>query len=185
MSDIIYGAEVSPWAKPVGMIPTFARYQAFRGLKPNGPHIALANSLLKNITCKCPTCDGTGLHGTYGGLGWLACPTCHGLGETYNITLDELQALRQQVLDHYPDAAPADWRPGYPIRCPVLQMDTWLIIDACPIQTNDPVQGELFPNVSGAEATHTEMAVKYPSAIGIVPLPECLWPHDAVKENAA
>lgn len=106
MLDIIYNADISPWAKPVGKIPTLARYQALMGLKPLGRHIALAESLLKDITCMCPTCNGTGLYGTYGALGWLACPTCHGLGATYRITLDELQALRQRVLDRYPDAAP-------------------------------------------------------------------------------
>jgi hypothetical protein len=68
MSDHNTDAVFSPWAKPVGMIPTFARYQAINGLKPKGLHISLDNSLLKNITCKCPTCEGTGLHGTYGGL---------------------------------------------------------------------------------------------------------------------
>jgi hypothetical protein len=110
MSDHNTDAVFSPRAKPVGMIPTFARYQAINGLKPKGPHISLDNSLLKNITCK--------------------CPTCHGLGETYRTTLDELQALRQQVLGRYPDAAPPDGRPGHPISCPVQEMATSLMVDA-------------------------------------------------------
>jgi hypothetical protein len=153
MLDIIYNADISPWAKPVGKIPTLARYQALMGLKPLGRHITLAESLLKDITCTCPTCSGTELYGTYGALGWLACPTCHGLGGAYRISLEELQALRQQVLDRYPEAGVPGWGPGYPIRCPVLAMDTGLIIDACPLRPTDPVQGELFPNVGAEEAS--------------------------------
>jgi|MudIll2142460700_1097286.scaffolds.fasta_scaffold285143_2 hypothetical protein len=54
MSDHNTDAVFSPWAKPVGMIPTFARYQAINGLKPKGIHVSLANSLLKNITLQVP-----------------------------------------------------------------------------------------------------------------------------------
>lgn len=146
MTDHINGTVFSPWAKPRGMFQVMARYQAIQGLKPVGPHRRLAESLLKNITCKCSTCRGTGLYGTYGGLGWRICAVCHGLGETYSITLDELQALRQQVLDRYPDAAPHDWAPGHPISCPIREMATSLMIDACPQSSRDPVQGELIPN---------------------------------------
>lgn len=149
MTEHIIGRVFSPWAKPVGKLPTLARYQALTGLKPYGPHSPLADSLLKNITCKCSTCDGTGLYGTYGGLGWRVCPACHGLGETYRISLDELRALRQQVLDRYPDAAPPDWRPGHPISCPVQEVATSLMIDACPRTSHDPVQGELIANDGG------------------------------------
>lgn len=42
MLDIIYNADISPWGKPVGKIPTLARYQALMGLKPFGRHITLA-----------------------------------------------------------------------------------------------------------------------------------------------
>lgn len=153
MTDLNSGTVFSPWAKPVGKIPTLARYQALMGLKPYGPHSSLADSLLKNITCKCTTCDGTGLYGTYGGLGWRVCPTCHGLGEIYRISPDELQALRQRVLDRYPDAAPPGWSPGHPISCPVQEIATSLVIDACPGSNNDPVQGELLPIDEGEVGT--------------------------------
>ena len=146
MSDITDGTVFSPMAKPRGTFALMAEYQAFKGLKPIGPHRPLADSLLKNVTRKCSTCDGTGLNGTYGGLGWRLCPTCHGMGEAYRISLDELRALRQQVLDVYPDAAPPDWKPGYPIPCPVLEIATNLIISACPRMIRAPVQGELFPD---------------------------------------
>lgn len=153
MSDFITGTVFSPLAKPRGMHQIMARYQALRGLKPVGPHRPLADCLLKDITCKCPTCNGTGLHGTYGGLGWRVCPACHGMGETYRISLDELQALRQQVLGRYPDAAPPGWRPGHPIACPVQEIATSLMLDACPRTSHDPVQGELIPNDGGEAGT--------------------------------
>ena len=35
------------------------------------------------------------------------------------------------------------------------------------------------------DATHADVMLKYPAAISIVPLPECLCPYDAAKENAA
>lgn len=146
MPELSTGTVFSPGAKPRNMFQAMARYQALKGFKPVGPHRTLADSLLKNITCKCDTCNGTGLHGTYGGMGWRICPVCHGLGEAYCITLDELQSLRQQVLDRYPDAAPPNWRPGYPIPCPELEMATNLIISACPRMIRAPGQGELFPD---------------------------------------
>jgi len=146
MTDHVNSTVFSPWAKPKGRFQAMARYQAIEGLKPVGPHRHLANSLLKNITCKCSTCDGTGLYGTYGGMGWRICTACHGLGETYRITVGELQALRQKVLDRYPDAAPPDWTPGHPISCPIQEIATSLMIDACPQSSRDPVQGELLPD---------------------------------------
>jgi len=35
------------------------------------------------------------------------------------------------------------------------------------------------------EATHADVMRKYPAALSVVSLPECLWPYDAAKENAA
>ena len=35
------------------------------------------------------------------------------------------------------------------------------------------------------DATHSDVARKYPEALSIVPLPECMWPYDVAKENAA
>lgn len=149
MLDNFSGTVFSPWAKPRGMHQAMARYQALKGLKPVGPHRALADNLLGNISERCSTCNGTGLHGTYGGLGWRVCPVCHGLGETYSITLDELQGLRQQVLDLYPDAAPFGWTPGHPISCPIQSLTTGAMIDACPRRNIEPMQRELIPGNAG------------------------------------
>ena len=151
MSSDFYTGEISPWAKPRGMIAAMAREQAFTGLKPVGPHRSLADILLHDLTGTCATCGGTGLHGSYGSMGWLACPECHGLGETYPISLDELQARRRQVLERFPDAAAPGWRPGYPIRCPVQDLATGLILDACPPREEDPVQLELAIGSAAAQ----------------------------------
>ncbi len=35
------------------------------------------------------------------------------------------------------------------------------------------------------EAIHADVMRKYPDAESIEPLPECLWPYDMAKENAA
>jgi hypothetical protein len=149
MTNHIPDTVLSPCAKPKGMHRAMAHYQALCGLKPVGPHRHLAASLLKNITEPCTTCGGTGLHGTYGNLGWRICPTCHGFGEVYRISLDELGALRQKVLAQYPDAAPEDWAPGHPIFCPMLMLANGLIIDGCPPSSHDPVQEELLPDDAG------------------------------------
>lgn len=141
----------SPWAKPTGICQAMARYQTLYGIKPVGPHRPLADSLLKDILCKCDACAGTGLNGAYGSLGYRICPVCHGLGDTYSITLDALQALRQQVLDRYPDAAPPNWTPGQRIFCPVHDLATGLILDACPRTSPETIQGQQCPDDEGQD----------------------------------
>lgn len=120
-----------------------ARYQALYGFKPMGVHKRLVDDLLGNVTKPCNTCDGTGLYGTYGSMGWHACPDCHGFGVVYSISLKELEAGRRKVLEAYPEAGVDGWTPGVPIRCPVLMLETGEIIDACPPTKQEPVQGEL------------------------------------------
>jgi hypothetical protein len=104
----------------------------------------MADRLLKGITRECITCKGTGIYGTYGGMGWRACPACHGFGVVYNIRLEELQSLRLLVLDKFPDAVPKNWGPYVPIRCPVQNLMSGEMIDAAPGAGHSPVQGE-FP----------------------------------------
>jgi hypothetical protein len=133
---------ISPWAKPRGRFEIMAAYQAICGFKPTGPHTVLVRELMRNITVPCPQCGGTGLDGTYGGLGWRACPACHGLGKVYAITPAELEKRRQKVLAQYPEAGVSNWRPGIPARCPVQNLKTGEILDACP--PLDEEQLELF-----------------------------------------
>lgn len=102
MSEVFY----SPWVHPVGRAAIIARRTALYGFRQ---HEAIA--LLGDVTAPCTTCGGTGLLGTYGAIGWHICPTCHGLGEAYTVSMDELEALRQKALKSYPDAGEPDWRP--------------------------------------------------------------------------
>jgi hypothetical protein len=120
-----------------------ARNQALTGFKPIGPHTGLVRDLLGDVTAPCLECGGTGLSGSYGGMGWRACPACHGFGVVYAISLEELQARRQKVLESYLEAGISNWRPGVPIRCPVQDLATGEIIDACATSAPEPVQGEL------------------------------------------
>lgn len=125
MSEHVY----SPYAQPRGGIAARAQYQSLFGFKSQGPHASLVKQLVGPVVCTCPTCGGTGLNGTYGDLGWRACPTCHRLGSAYTVSLEELEALRQQVLAQYPDSGAPDWRPFVPFRVPGLRLDTDLIIE--------------------------------------------------------
>lgn len=169
MINHITSTVFSPWARPKGMHGAMAHYQALYGLKPVGPHRNLADKLLSNITETCSTCGGTGLYGTYGGLGWRVCPTCHGLGVAYRISLDALQTLRQQVLAQYPDAGPENWMPGHPISCPIRALADGRIIDACPARDDDPVQKELFPTAAASADT---MWVPWQMCVGVEPEPD-------------
>lgn len=119
------------------------RYQALYGLKPMSNPPGLVRELLADVTMTCETCEGTGINGSYGGMGWRACPTCHGFGVVYTISLAELEARRRKVLEAYPDVGAANWRPCVPIHCPVLDLQTGKVIDACPPTEQEPVQGDL------------------------------------------
>jgi len=112
MPDINQGANSTPREKYRGIYSMMARYQALRGVKPVGPHRRLADDLLTNITCECESCKGTGYFFICGGMVRLVCPICNSLGETYRISIGEVLALRQKVLDHYPDAETPHWRPA-------------------------------------------------------------------------
>ncbi len=135
--------EYSPMASPTGMYVAMARYQALFGLKPIGPHQPLADELLRDTTQTCAACGGTGLAGTHGGVGWWACPECHGLGAVCRLAPEELQARRQRVLNHYPDAAPRDWRPGRSLRLPALDLATGEMVDLERDAAEAPEQLEL------------------------------------------
>lgn len=132
----------SPYARPATGIDVRARYQALYGFRAQGAHMGLVKQLLGSVICTCPTCEGTGLHGTYGGMGWRTCPDCRGLGEAYTISLEELERRRRLIIDRYPGSAIPNWRPYRPIRLPVVALDTGIVIDAVPFEP-EPVQLEL------------------------------------------
>jgi len=97
-----------------GLIELMGVYARLRGLKPLGDHRPLADKLFKGTTTKCLRCNGSGLLDAKRGKTWIDCPDCRGLRHVYIISREEVEAIRQKVLDAYPNAgAPWTWPPGY------------------------------------------------------------------------
>jgi hypothetical protein len=88
------------------------RYQQLHGLKPIGPHRGLADRLFAGTTRRCSTCKGKGLITVAATDSWLPCPDCESIGFVWKCSLDEAKALRNQVLEAFPDAA-VDDRPVF------------------------------------------------------------------------
>ena len=81
-----------------------ACYQYVYGLKPLGPHRPLADRLLANTRARCYDCRGTGITISERPAGRRPCPHCEGTGGFLAIPQGEFDALRQRVLDAFPDA---------------------------------------------------------------------------------
>ena len=105
----------SPWVHPTNRAVSSGRNAMLYGFRD-----FRAIAMLGDVTAPCPTCGGTGLRGTYGAIGWHICPTCHGLGSAYTVSIEKLEARRRKVLEAYPDAGVPNWRPnagGVGLRC--------------------------------------------------------------------
>ena len=109
----------SPWVHPTNRAVSSGRNAMLYGFRDFG-----AIAMLGDVTAPCPTCGATGLLGTYGAIGWHLCPTCHGLGEAYTVSIEELEARRRKALEAYPDAGVPNWCPndgrlrsGIGLRC--------------------------------------------------------------------
>jgi len=82
-----------------------AIYQNMHGLKPIGPHRPLADTLFGEFRAKCLPCSGTGSFDLDFGRGFRICRDCDGAGYRFELNDEETGALRQRVLESYPDAA--------------------------------------------------------------------------------
>jgi hypothetical protein len=83
---------------------SMAAYQYAHGLKPIGPHRALADELLGPSRTWCRQCGGSGI--LTGDVNrWHKCPSCEETGGYWTCTEEQLEALRGQVLERFPDAA--------------------------------------------------------------------------------
>lgn len=80
-----------------------AHYQRVYGLKPFGPHRAVAHELFRGLRSTCPRCTGYGVVGD--GHAWRECPACEGTGGTWTAPEASLVAAYRQVLAEFPDAA--------------------------------------------------------------------------------
>jgi hypothetical protein len=74
-------------------------------LKPYGPHRALADKLLDPRMPACSICHGRGVLDVNNGERYEMCPNCKGSLALFDGTEEEFEALRQKVLDEFPDAA--------------------------------------------------------------------------------
>jgi hypothetical protein len=97
------------------MHEAMARYQYIYGLKPLGPHRALADALLTPLRANCPRCEGRGIVTIAGGE-WLACVRCEGTGGMWTVPEAALQAAIATILETFPAAVatevPADFLSG-------------------------------------------------------------------------
>ena len=87
-----------------GMYESMGRYQNMYGLRPMGPHRPLADELFDNTSRACVTCKGRGLLTVSANDSWMLCPDCRGMGHVWTISPERIKALRQMVLDAFPDA---------------------------------------------------------------------------------
>lgn len=101
------------WA--FSMHESMARYQSLYRLKPVGPHRKMADEALRNLTASCEACEGVGLLDAP--PGFRVCESCRGLGRVFTMPVDVVDGIRNNVLEHYPEAAaaPVTGFPGGPV----------------------------------------------------------------------
>ena len=95
----------------LGMYEAMAAYTKRTGLAPIGPHRRLAGELFAGQYVLCRTCDGRGVLDAEGGRTWKSCPDCQGLGCFFKGTIQEFQELRARILEQFPKAAAASFKP--------------------------------------------------------------------------
>jgi hypothetical protein len=91
---------------------SMARYQYVYGLKPIGPHRQVADDLLFDLRAPCPRCLWDGIITVEGGGTWRMCPVCEGTGGFWTPPDEQVEAVRQEILKQFPDAA-ARSLPGF------------------------------------------------------------------------
>lgn len=86
-------------------------YVSRTGLKPYGAHRALADELIEPRMKSCPQCDGRGVIDINNGESCTRCSMCKGNLCIFDGNQEELEALREKVLQVYPNAAPGTHNP--------------------------------------------------------------------------
>ncbi len=118
------------------MHEAMARYQSRYGLKPVGPHRRMADELFESASVECEACQGRGLHDAGASADYEICPTCSGFGWFFARSHEEIQQLRQRILDAFPDAA-ADPVPSFPAAPLALNLTSGQIVDLASEQSDD------------------------------------------------
>ena len=99
----------------LSMYEAMSVYRYVYELEPIGPHRPLADRLLTPLRTPCVRCHGHGIL-TLDLNSWCACPTCEGTGGIWNRSIEEVEAVRRQVLASLPTPQPAPPRPPQPRR---------------------------------------------------------------------
>ena len=68
-----------------------------------GPHLRYANEAYEGAFCRCLRCAGRGTL-ILPDESYRLCPRCHGDGVRPALPVPEIAALRDRVLERYPDA---------------------------------------------------------------------------------
>ena len=89
------------------VIELMGQYQYVYGLRPLGPHRALANGLLNPLRTRCAACHGSGIISVSVDV-WRACVVCEGTGGMWVATEAELQAAYLRIFGAFPDAGAPD-----------------------------------------------------------------------------
>jgi hypothetical protein len=99
------------------------------GLKPIGPHRPLADELFEGTTRPCETCQGKGLIDVALDEGYRTCSVCSSLGYMFTRSTDEISAIRQRVLEEFPEAGVDVQIGDLASTFPALDLKTGTIID--------------------------------------------------------
>ena len=113
-SKIGLGVEVCPDCGQHGqyvgwhfsVVESMGAYSQRTSLKPIGPHRSLADKLLSPHMKACDHCKGVGVIDVENGKTWKDCPGCHGAQYLFDGTEEELEAIRQEIYNTFPDAKP-------------------------------------------------------------------------------
>jgi hypothetical protein len=85
------------------MYELMARFQYITGMKPIGPHHMHTVRVLLKHRVECSNCHGNGLVDGDGNT-YAICAPCEALGSFWTIPLDEVEAIRRQILAEFPNA---------------------------------------------------------------------------------
>jgi hypothetical protein len=88
----------------LSMWEAMSRYARVYGLNPIGPHRRLANAWLTSRHSQCSRCGGHGLL-TLSEEQYQDCPECDGDGGSWTCSAEEIDAVRQQIIARWPEAA--------------------------------------------------------------------------------
>ena len=113
----------------MGMHERMAAYQYVYGLKPNGPHRPLADRLLTPLRITCERCEGRGLCSGPDVNRWYLCSVCEGTRGFWSRSPEEIEAVRREVLQAFPDAAVGSTPANFVSPTLALKLATGCIVE--------------------------------------------------------